>query len=148
MKKSVKVSNNPYKTGKVPRGGEKADALNEEYFRWRCKSVDLDGNWGVRDVDCETLWGEVIPRLHSFESMRWNEIIGPRSTSDHTMPVSALETPARDRLKELGLEHLENLFQLSIKGKPRIWGYKDRIEFNLLWFDPDHTVYIVGKKGT
>jgi len=133
-------------TNKNPKGLETGEAAsNTTKFCWRCNWIDLDGEWGFRDVPCERLWNEIIPRLHEFDSMTWGEITGGRNTSNHPMPVENIEPGAADRLRQIGKQDYDTLVQLNVRGGFRLWGIRDRAYFYLLWFDPDHTVYVQKK---
>lgn len=131
---------------KEPKGAEKAESANATKFCWRADWIDLDGPWSLRDASCEAIWKEIVPRLHDFESQTWGEVYGKKDGSTHPMPVVKIEKAAQDRLRELGREDFETLFQLNVRGGIRLWGIRDRAIFYLMWFDPDHTVYIQ-KKG-
>ena len=58
------------------------------------------------------------------------------------MPVDKIETLAADRLLEIGRDEFDTLFQINVRGGIRLWGIRDRAIFYLMWYDPDHTVYI------
>lgn len=140
-KKQAKWKRDPGPVSKTPRGTDKAEQYNAAKFCWRSDWIDLDGEWGFRGVDCEALWNEVIPRLHDLETMTWGEIYGKRDGSTHPMPAENIETEAQDRLKAIGREQYETLFQINVRGGCRLWGVRDRTIFFLMWYDPNHTVY-------
>lgn len=141
------MSKNPKKrfdpsSDKSPKGGEKADVYNKMNFCWRVDWIDMDGDWGFKKPDCDTIWKQIIPFLHSTETRTWSEIYGARDTSNHPMPVGNVERSARDRLLAIGRGEYETLIQLNVRGGIRLWGIRDRQIFYLLWYDPEHTVYI------
>ena len=80
--------------------------------------------------------------------MTWGEITGLRGSSNHPLPFDKIASAAQRRLKEIGRDDIDLLFQLNIQGKERVWGVRLEGIFHLLWWDPDHTVYPVGKKRT
>ena len=127
---------------KIPKHGQAEENANQQRFCWRCDHIYLDGEWGFQHAECRQLWGEVIPRLHALEAMTWAEIYARRDTSTHPMPVDKIEASARARLAEKGLGDQEGLFQINVRGGIRLWGVRDRAILYLLWFDPNHTVYI------
>ncbi len=88
---------------------------------------------------------EIREKLKSFESMSWGEIIGPNS---HQVAVSLLCKAARDRLSELRLDDLDELFSLRLSAKERVWGVLEHNVLTLLWWDPDHEVCPSLKKHT
>lgn len=143
--KNAKYRKNPGPIRKTPKGTEKAEANNDLNFRWRCNWIDLDGNWGFRNVPIETIWKKIIPRLHDLEDSTWGEIAGNKSGSTHSMPVDKIETQAADRLVDIRRDEFDTMFQINVHGGIRLWGIRDRAVFHLIWFDPDHTVYIQKK---
>jgi len=46
------------------------------------------------------------------------------------------------------LDDAEELFEIRLSGKERVWGTMTGAVFNLLWWDPNHEVYEVKKKHT
>jgi len=74
--------------------------------------------------------------------MKWGELYGRRDSSNHPMPIEKIERGAQKRLQELGRQQFDSLFQINVRGKIRIWGIRDRAFFYLLWYDPNHTVYV------
>lgn len=144
-RKRAKWKENPGPVRKVPKGTEKAEAHNSSRFQWRCTWIDLAGDWGFENVPSETIWGEIIPRLHDLENNTWGEIYGKRDGSTHPMPVDKIETPAAGRLREIGRGVYDTLFQINVRAGIRLWGIRDRAIFYLIWYDPDHTVYIQKK---
>lgn len=67
---------------------------------------------------------------------------------NHKMEVADLDKEARDRLVEIDLDDLDELWSLRLSGRERVWGTITRNVFSLLWWDPEHTVYPVSKKYT
>jgi len=64
----------------------------------------------------------------------------------HAQSIGTLEKEAQDRLKALKLDDLDELFRFRLTGTRRLWGFRgDGDEFFVLWWDPNHKVYIVEK---
>ena len=78
--------------------------------------------------------------------MKWVELEQQRST--HSMPTYKIVREAQNRLQEIELDEVEELYQLQLSNKGRIWGIRHRQIFDLLWWDPEHTVYPTEKKRT
>lgn len=108
--------------------------------------MDLGGDWSRSRVTAQ-IWGEeILPKLWGFDSMTWGEIIKasggrPAGTNHHFVKVENLSKAARDRLREIEQDDIEELFSLRLDAKKRIYGIQDRQILELLWYDPDHTVY-------
>lgn len=88
---------------------------------------------------------EIRDKLRNFESMTWGEIMGRES---HLVPTKSLCKKAIERLAELNLDELEELFSLRLSGRERVWGVLEHNVLTLLWWDPDHEVCPSLKKHT
>jgi hypothetical protein len=137
--------NTPTHNKKEPKGGDRVESENSRNFCWRTDWIDLDGPWSFRNASCEKIWKEIVPRLHDFETQTWGELYGLKNGSTHPMPVDKIEQDAQDRLRSLGRDEFETLFQLNVRGGIRLWGIRDRQIFYLIWYDPNHSVYIQKK---
>ena len=69
------------------------------------------------------------------------EILVKEKHWNHTIPVSKICAPARDRLTALRLDDIEEVVSLRLTGPQRVWGYRVGPVFHLLWWDPEHHVY-------
>ncbi len=78
--------------------------------------------------------------------MTWSEIM-QRKTTDF-VPVDQFYPKAKQRLKKIKRYEIDELLHLGLSGKERIWGVKIGIVFQILWWDPDHTVCPSYKKNT
>lgn len=80
--------------------------------------------------------------LCEYERLKWSEALDDRS--NHPMPIANIDKAAQKRLSVLGYGDGENLYQLKIRGgggKQRLWGFRIENIFQILWWDPRHTVY-------
>ena len=112
---------------------------------WHLQHMDKGGAWSCTINDLET----IKKRLHEFEKMKWREALQP--LSNHPIPINKICEAARRRLSELNYGDTHLLYQLEIKGsrgKQRLWGIRRENVFQILWWDPQHTVYPVYKKNT
>ena len=85
--------------------------------------------------------------------MTWQEIeqqSGGRSkgTNSHPIPVDQLTKEARDRLLELQIDDVDELFSLRLEGKVRVFGVRSGHVMQLLWFDFEHSICESKKKNT
>lgn len=106
----------------------------------------MDGDWGWRLVETDLLFGEVLPKLHDYESMTWSEVEG-RSGS-HFVSIDDLCTDAQRRLEYLQMDDFGDLFSLRITGSRRVWGWRDVAILRVLWWDPHHQVCPALKRHT
>jgi hypothetical protein len=120
---------------RLPRMGHGCD--REVKPVWRVHRMDFGGPWCWRRMDHPTL-DRVHSRLAAFESMTFGEIEGKKH---HQIPVEQLGGAAQSRLHQLGLDDYDALLSLRITRAERVWGVKTVAGVDLLWWDPDHTVY-------
>ncbi len=106
-------------------------------FRWSTQSADFHGRWGWDEVGVKVLFQEIIPKLQQHENRTWGEIEGSQS---HFVYMDQCVGEARKRLREIGLDDVEQLFSLRLSGKKRVWGRCQQSVFQVLWWDPEHEV--------
>ncbi len=115
-----------------------------ERILWKLEILDPDGPWGWRSAAVTRDWWDVIfPTLKDFETMTWAEILrasgGRRAGNNHhPVAVENLSRAARNRLKEIGLNDIDELFSLRLDGTKRIYGIRDGQALMVLWYDPYH----------
>ncbi len=103
------------------------------------KSIDPDGDWGWKNLESSDFWNSIFHKIKDFESMTWGEIFGGRS--NHPIGRSLIVSEAQKRLMDLRLDDVDDLYQLRVGGRKRIWGLKIGNVFKVLWWDPNHSVY-------
>lgn len=141
VKKKPRVARVPT-TDKKPRTKEDVDAIGSELFRWRVNNryVDYDHEeWGWGRLTCKDFFQILIERLHNFEQSTWDNL--SKRQSCHSMPIENIVPKARERLCEICDNEIDSLYQVDINPRCRLWGYRDRTVFYLIWHDPHHTVY-------
>ncbi|MBC3185082.1 hypothetical protein H7347_00545 [Corynebacterium sp. zg-331] len=75
-----------------------------------------------------------------------NETSG-RHKRNHYHDVTDLADDARRRLQYLD-DSEEQVFRFRLDGTGRLWGVRSGDLFRILWYDPEHAVYPVGKRHT
>jgi hypothetical protein len=133
----------PVAGAKVPPGKRVVRPPNldrsRELLAWRLSTLDIDGRWGWRRLD-EAALQRLHEKLQGFETMTADELFGPRR-GNKQIPVEDLPREAFRRLEQLQLDDMDGLCELRIKGDSRIWGFRRGNVINVLWWDPDHTVF-------
>lgn len=109
---------------------------------WAFRDLDLNGPWCWSALDAASIL-DVHRRLANYESMAWKEILN--GTGSHEIEPWEIGKDGQDRLREMGLD-VDGLVSLRIDGPGRIWGYREGAVLRILWWDPEHQVYPVGKK--
>lgn len=69
------------------------------------------------------------------------------AATSNVMPclLAKLDKPARDRLKEIEFDDVEELMSFRIAGAHRVWCVQSGHIMRVLWWDPNHQVYVVPK---
>jgi len=141
VRKKPRVNREP-RVEKKPRTIEDVSSIGKTYFRWRAnnKYVDYDHReWGWGHLTCRDFFQILIERLHDYEQTTWDDLAHRQSC--HPMPVENIEPDAQERLYEVCNGEIDSLYQIDISPRCRLWGYRDRKSFYLIWHDPNHTVY-------
>lgn len=112
---------------------------------WRVRRMDITGPWCFLARNSIDSIAMLQKRLSELETMSWQEI---DKTHSHFVGVDGCSKEAQDRLKELRLDDLDQLYSLRVTGKFRVFGIREEHVFDLLWCDPDHEVYPSHKKHT
>lgn len=131
------------------------DRLDKKTVRIEKQPADNKPVWRFSTTDKEGLFkwpkgtpeeGEIVKKLHEFDSMSWQEIEG---SQHHYLSPKSLSKEAKQRLEELKLDdEIEHLFSFHLQGKPRIIAIRHLGIAKLLWFDPEHKVSPSEKKHT
>jgi hypothetical protein len=121
-----------------PRVDAPVDDVKDTRPSWRIGQMDMEGPWGWGGVGPGEI-RQILDRLRSFESMKWGEI--ENTPSCGLMDVSVTCTDAKRRLEEIRLDDVDVLFKLRVGKRERVWGVRTAHVFEVLWWDPDHTVY-------
>jgi len=126
----------------------------EQLFKWRTDYADLaDHGWGWGTISIRDFFKGMAKKLHEFDGWSWARLVSEDIA--HFFNPSDIADTAQIRLRELVNENVvpeellgEELTGIRYTGRARIWGFKVRGCFYLLWWDPKHTVYPVSKKHT
>jgi hypothetical protein len=100
--------------------------------------VDFAGAWGWKKLDAAN-----VDQLHLLMKSCEGETLATLKHSRRAkpIPVAQLCQAAQSRLPRIGLEDREKLWELRFGHKKwRAWGIVEGSTFNLVWWDPEHTV--------
>lgn len=128
--------------GNKPRLGAGAYNFDSMPFKWRINSTYIDYDhpeYGWQKIPVEYLLGTIITRFHNLEGQTWAEIKFADNHC-HPKPILDLNGNLQNRLRERNLDHLGDIFQISIGGRPRVFGYRERQIFYPIWWDEDHQI--------
>lgn len=138
----------------VPSSATTAVEVNNARVRWTCHQMDIveckeDGRrWSLSAKEAET----ILRFLTDLGQKTWGQVMAEKDSynrpMNHAHPIGELAKPARRRLEELYEDSEEYLFRFRLGGAQRLWGIRSGDTFRVLWWDPDHQVYPVGKKNT
>lgn len=136
MAKNPKSAYKPT-TGKLPRLETDPKSYHNHYPSWRIKRLEMVDPFGWHDVDKQTV-NYIKEKLGNVESMTWAEIFNSRQ--HHNVSVDKLCPHARERLRELRQDDLEEVLSIRLSGKERVWGILSEGVCSLLWWDPNHDI--------
>jgi len=131
---------------KKARRKEQPETTERQRIVWSISIIDRHGNWGWNDVKNAILWDTIMKKMKNFETMTWAEI--KQRKHSHSIPVSDLCSQAQRRLRKIHLDDIDDVFQLGLSGKERIFGIRDERTLKVVWWDPSHTVCPAEKKHT
>jgi len=115
-------------------------SFNDQFPSWRVARLELVDPFGFHIVSGALLL-EIREKLAHFEAKTWNEILIREKHRNHTVSVSEICNSARERLKAMNLDDIEEVVSLRLTGPQRVWGYRIEAVFHVLWWDPQHKVY-------
>lgn len=144
--KRAALGAHPPAASKTPRVGFSPDDPEIARPVWRFHLMDFDGPWSWNNVDA-TMLRSIRDRLANFESMTWKELEASRAGNCGPMPVSEICQEAFRRLQALKLDDHEVIYKFRITSAGRVWGVRSRSIVQLLWWDPNHTVYPMNIAG-
>jgi hypothetical protein len=106
-----------------------------------------------RSEEKHTSVSKVLLHLKDRELSAWKDIIGQsggraQGTNSHYVSISELPRKVQRRASEIRLEESE-LFSMRLEGEVRLWGIiSPSGKFYVIWYDPKHEIYPVGKRHT
>lgn len=88
---------------------------------------------------------KILPKLKEFERITWREIEtithgAKNKTNNHSIEVEKLCKEAQDRLKELKLDDVDEVYSLRLEGKLRVFGLRELNCLRILWIDREHEI--------
>lgn len=128
------------RTGKPTGGKTPVVAPNSslgEKLRFRFNLVDLDGPWCLSAIAPEA-HRDLIKKLGHFESMTIGETFNGHPGKDYAFEMC----PNKDAVKRLfDLHETTEISRLRVDGAGRLYGIRQRNEFAILWWDPEHQIW-------
>lgn len=142
-RKERPVAPQPKATGDMPPDSKPTWSLSH-------LDADHDGSWSWNHSTPATL-RQLADFLRHMEELTWAQLqthtySGARSGTHRKNKLVSVESlcgEAQRRLRDLRLDHLDELFEFRIGSKPRLWGFPRNGVFHVIWWDPEHQVYPV-----
>lgn len=134
----------PY-LGKSPLKIHDPAIYENSNFHWRAteRYIDYDDReWGWGSLSIERFFTKCLNYLQHYESKTWAKI----KEEDHCHPVPLEDIVSRAKRRIIDKHgDMDDLYQVTAEGRCRLFGWKDRQVFYLIWHDEHHTVYPGGK---
>ena len=151
--KIPKINSSINPPDKQPKMGRYLRSYRQDKPIWKISKIDADSRWGLPTLfskrQCET----IFKHLQGRETMTWEEIETQqggrtRGTNNHYVEISKLCTEAQNRLQQLNINDIDNLFSLRVNARIRIWGIREINILQILWFDLEHEICPSFKNNT
>lgn len=142
----------PYRSGStnpplqnIARKAQDPDIFEVKNFLWRADDnyIDYDDEeWGWCEVPMQKFFNKCLRYLQHYEGKTWAQI----KQEGHCHPVSLEDiVPKAQRIILNRFGDMNDLWQVKAEGRCRLFGWKDKQLFYLIWHDEKHTVYPRGK---
>lgn len=129
------------------RSVDPADIFHSQ-ITWSMETPDRAGTWsrsGAARDWTEDQWEPVVAKLAQFTQLTWAELDGHTTDTGHKMhhlmDVDAICDEAQDRLIEIDRLDGDTIFRFRLGNKPRLWGFRQGVNFDVIWLDREHDVY-------
>ncbi len=106
-------------------------------FTWSFQLIDFEGQFGWKNCASPEKFQDVLAKKKAFELMSFQEL---SQQGSHGISLSQLSKKAKDRLKDLSLDDLDELYSFRISGRERFWCIRDNAIMKVLWWDPHHEI--------
>ena len=127
-------------TTKSARYVESTREDDDRRISWRFGSADLGGTWRWTSRDIGADLPEVVAFLAEMDKLTWAEAQQGWRPKAKRVEAAGICSEAQECLRRLGLE-VEYLHEWHVSGARRIWGVREGHVCNVLWWDPEHTVW-------
>ena len=120
----------------LPSPQDELRSIEKSKFKWRIVKEYLDfnhGSFGWKNLHSSEILQVVIPKLHFFEELTWEE--ASKRKHFHPWKTSKLDEPIRTLAQNRGYE---SLYQIDIDLETRIFGVKSADCFFCVWYDGGH----------
>jgi len=119
---------------------------SDERISWRFTHFDWDGPWTFADLD---EFRSVEKELRDFETMTINELFHNGKEPGKRYEVARIPEPeALARLEVLKLADQDEICRLRVSGTKRLYGFLVGTVFHMVFWDPEHQVWLTEKKHT
>ena len=143
-KKTPKAQVSPL-NNKQPRIAAPPPTFRGGVLSWRFNAVDKNGPFSWLNLADGAEFMSVINVLAGLETM---EEAKQAQKGCHFIALDRLSKPAQDRLTEMALDDLDELYSIRLSGRGRVFCVHRPSYMRVLWFDPDHQVCPSVKKHT
>ena len=78
--------------------------------------------------------------------LTWAEIDAQRAgghRKHHDQPISSIAPDAQNDIERARLDEIfgDDIYRFRLSGQKRLWGFRERHVFHVVWWDPSHLVY-------
>lgn len=133
--------------GKGKTHQEKTESYETKTPIWSFSKMDTEHpKWSLGC--CENIYKSVLTKLSHFETMRWGDIKriskggeNSKGSKHHNIPIESIISDAQERLTELKIDDIDNVFSFGLEGRLRVFGIiRETGVFEFLWYDKEHEI--------
>jgi hypothetical protein len=105
--------------------------------------------WGLEKHSGKLL--AIIQFFSGLEGQRWGDVLTSTAgrggnTRNHMIPTDRFSNDIQEMIMDRKLHVFDNLYSLAMSNMERLYGVIIDGVFFLVWYDPKHEIYPVGKR--
>lgn len=122
---------------KQPRIAGQPPSFRGGIISWRFNAADKNGPFSWVNLSNGDEFKTVVGKLSDIETMSEPD---QQQRGCHFISIDALSQEAKQRLAEIKLDDLDELYSIRLDGRGRVFCVHRPQYMRVLWFDPDHKV--------
>lgn len=130
---------------KQPRISSPPPSFRGGVIAWRFNAADKNGPFSWAGLSDGPEFMSVLGVLADLETM---SEANQQQRGCHFIAIDKLSKEARDRLAEIQLDDLDELYSIRLTGRGRVFCVHRPQYMRVLWFDPEHRVCPASLKHT
>jgi len=109
---------------------------------WRIGLMEMVDPYGWHQIEGDKI-REIRAQLAGIEGNTWKELLVRDAKHNHFVAVEKICAEAQERLRMLHLDDTDSLLVMRVGHVERIWGILELNVLKVLWWDPEHVIYLM-----